>query len=245
MTEPRRVPGRTDRPPRRTLLGRRPKHLRNALEATAAALLTGALGGVGLWTSAPAGAVTVSDWDRLAGCESGGQWNINTGNGYYGGVQFSASSWAAAGGPRYAGRADLATRAQQIAVASRLLAMQGWGAWPSCSERLGLRVVSTRFAGSLPGTSRPAATTHRAVTHAATTHAASRHAASTHPARVPGRASRTLSVPAYVVRPGDTLSGIAARHHVTGGWRALWSANRRTVANPNVIRAGQVLAVPA
>lgn len=78
-------------------------------------------------------------WDKLAQCESGGNWAINTGNGYYGGVQFAPSSWAAAGGTQYAPRADLATREQQIATAEKLLEMQGWGAWPACSARLGLR----------------------------------------------------------------------------------------------------------
>lgn len=78
-------------------------------------------------------------WDALAQCESGGNWQINTGNGYYGGVQFSPSSWEAAGGTQYAPRADLATREQQIATAEKLLEMQGWGAWPACSAQLGLR----------------------------------------------------------------------------------------------------------
>lgn len=77
-----------------------------------------------------------SVWDALAQCESGGNWAINTGNGYYGGLQFSLSSWAAAGG---SGMPHHASRAEQIRVAENLLAMQGWGAWPACSSRLGLR----------------------------------------------------------------------------------------------------------
>lgn len=75
-------------------------------------------------------------WDRLAQCESGGNWSINTGNGYYGGLQFSQSSWEAVGGT---GRADQASRAEQIARAEQLKAQQGWGAWPACSSKLGLR----------------------------------------------------------------------------------------------------------
>ncbi|MFV0137816.1 transglycosylase family protein [Streptomyces sp. HMX87] len=69
------------------------------------------------------------DWDAIAACESGGDWQANTGNGHYGGLQFAQSSWVAAGGRKYAPRADLATRAEQIAVAKRLAALQGLSAW--------------------------------------------------------------------------------------------------------------------
>jgi LysM repeat protein len=75
-------------------------------------------------------------WDRLAQCESGGNWGINTGNGYSGGLQFSAGTWRANGG---SGSAHNASRAEQIRVAERVRASQGWGAWPACSSKLGLR----------------------------------------------------------------------------------------------------------
>ncbi|MGU3502800.1 transglycosylase family protein [Mycobacterium sp. C31M] len=78
-------------------------------------------------------------WDALAGCESGGNWAINTGNGYFGGVQFDQNTWERQGGLRYAQRADLATREEQIAIAEVTRARQGWGAWPTCSARLGSR----------------------------------------------------------------------------------------------------------
>jgi hypothetical protein len=81
-------------------------------------------------------AVGGSVWDRLAQCESGGNWATNTGNGYSGGLQFSAGTWQANGG---SGSAYTASRAEQIRVAQRVQASQGWGAWPSCSSRLGLR----------------------------------------------------------------------------------------------------------
>jgi hypothetical protein len=84
---------------------------------------------------APAPAPT-HDWDAVALCESGGDWSINTGNGYYGGLQFSASTWLAYGGGAYAPRADLATRSEQIAVAEKVLAAQGAGAWPTCGRNL-------------------------------------------------------------------------------------------------------------
>ncbi|MGV9824200.1 transglycosylase family protein [Gordonia sp. NPDC003429] len=83
----------------------------------------------------PAGSV----WDSLAQCESTGNWAINTGNGFYGGIQFDQNTWDRWGGQEYAARPDLATREEQIDIASKTLAAQGWGAWPACSSRLGLR----------------------------------------------------------------------------------------------------------
>ncbi|MBD1321224.1 resuscitation-promoting factor [Gordonia hankookensis] len=79
-----------------------------------------------------------SVWDQLAQCEATGNWAINSGNGFYGGVQFDQNTWERWGGLEYAPRADLATREEQIAVASKTQAAQGWGAWPSCSSKLGL-----------------------------------------------------------------------------------------------------------
>lgn len=78
-------------------------------------------------------------WDALASCEAGGNWAINTGNGFYGGVQFDQNTWERNGGLRYAQRADLATREEQIAIAEMTRARQGWGAWPVCSGRVGVR----------------------------------------------------------------------------------------------------------
>ncbi len=78
-------------------------------------------------------------WDAIAGCEAGGNWAINTGNGYFGGVQFDQGTWERNGGLRYAPRADLATREEQIAVAEVTRERQGWGAWPVCSGRAGAR----------------------------------------------------------------------------------------------------------
>ncbi|MDO5453674.1 MAG: transglycosylase family protein [Corynebacterium sp.] len=80
-----------------------------------------------------------SVWDALAQCESNGNWSINTGNGYHGGLQFSASTWAAYGGTQYAPTADQASREQQIAIAQKTQAGQGWGAWPACTSKLGIR----------------------------------------------------------------------------------------------------------
>jgi hypothetical protein len=88
--------------------------------------------------SASPSAAATSAWDKLASCESGGNWGINTGNGYYGGLQFADGTWDGNGGERYASRADLATRAEQIVVASRVLEGRGWSPWPACSSRMGL-----------------------------------------------------------------------------------------------------------
>ena len=78
-------------------------------------------------------------WDASSRCEAGGNWAINSGNGYYGGVQFDQNTWERSGGLRFAPRADLASREEQIAVAQVTQARQGWGAWPVCSGRAGAR----------------------------------------------------------------------------------------------------------
>jgi resuscitation-promoting factor RpfA len=78
-------------------------------------------------------------WDQLAQCESNGNWHINTGNGFYGGLQFMHSTWLSMGGDRYAYWPHEATREQQIAIATELQAAYGWGQWPACSSKLGLR----------------------------------------------------------------------------------------------------------
>ena len=118
--------------------------------------VTGAIMGVaGIAATGTANAAPDSDWDRLAQCEAGGNWAINTGNGYQGGLQFSPSTWNAHGGGQYAATANQATREQQIVVAERVLATQGWGAWPSCSSSLGLSSGATER--SAPATTAPQA----------------------------------------------------------------------------------------
>jgi hypothetical protein len=98
---------------------------------------TGAvIGGGGIALAGHASAATDGEWDRVAGCESGGNWGINTGNGYHGGLQFSQGTWAAHGGGEFAPTANQATREQQIAVGERVLASQGRGAWPVCGHGL-------------------------------------------------------------------------------------------------------------
>jgi resuscitation-promoting factor RpfA len=109
--------------------------IKNFLRTLCAAVASLALAvGIGVTFSVPAEAASKSVWDKVAACESGGRWRINTGNGYFGGLQFSRGTWRAFGGGRYAPRADKATKAEQIAIARRVLAVQGPGAWPHCSK---------------------------------------------------------------------------------------------------------------
>ncbi|WP_432548576.1 LysM peptidoglycan-binding domain-containing protein [Kineococcus sp. SYSU DK004] len=210
----------------------RPRTLRRALLAAAAA---GAAGAALVGPVSSASAAPESEWDRLAVCESGGNWAINTGNGYHGGLQFSPRTWSGFGGGQFARYAYQATREQQIVVAERVLAKQGWRAWPSCSRKLGLRGAADPVGAEqrLLNPAPPAPVWESApapIPAAAPAEAA--------PAAAPG--GRTA-----VVAPGDTLYRIAARNGVAGGWAALYDANRGTIgANPAHIRVGQVLVLP-
>lgn len=102
------------------------------------AVLAGGMAAGGATMAAPAAnAASPAAWNQVAQCESGGDWHINTGNGYYGGLQFSAQTWSGYGGGDYAATADQATRGQQIEIGERVLAGQGAGAWPNCGGPLG------------------------------------------------------------------------------------------------------------
>jgi len=159
------------------------------------------------------------NWDGVAQCESGGNWAINTGNGYFGGLQFSQSTWQAYGGSAYASRADLASKAGQIAVAERVLSGQGVGAWPVCGAKLsgGTSAPAPRPAPAPAPVAHAAAPVHQAAAAAPVTGAS------------------------YVVRSGETLNEIAAAHGVAGGWQALFQMNGARISDPNLIFAGQQL----
>lgn len=119
-------------------MGIRGKHRRpNAASRTIARVVVAglAVGAPLALANAPAQAAPGVNWDAIAQCESGGNWSINTGNGYYGGLQFSLSTWRAYGGT---GMPHEASREEQIAVAKRVQASQGWGAWPACTAKLGI-----------------------------------------------------------------------------------------------------------
>ncbi|HEY3535786.1 MAG TPA: transglycosylase family protein [Pedococcus sp.] len=142
---------------------RKPNPLKRRVTGVAVAGVATVAGGMATASSAQASSV----WDRVAACESGGNWHINTGNGFYGGLQFTRSTWNGFGGGRYASRADLATRSEQISVAQRVLAAQGPGAWPTCGARAGL----TRSNGGASGGASTAAAS-RSATRTAVHHSA-------------------------------------------------------------------------
>jgi resuscitation-promoting factor RpfA len=191
-----------------------------------------------LLASAPAHADSVN-WDAIAQCESGNNWSINTGNGFYGGLQFTQGTWNAYGGGKYAATANNASRSQQIAVAEKVLAGQGIGAWPVCGKRSGSSAsyTSRNTEGSSSRSSQRSESSTRS--QSGTTHKKyypKKHR--THQSDATVRTS-TAGTGSYVVKAGDTLSKLAASHNVNGGWRAIWAANRSSIADPNLIFVGQ------
>jgi resuscitation-promoting factor RpfA len=191
--------------------------------------------GIGLVTAAPAEAAATTVWDRVAQCESGGNWKINTGNGFYGGVQFAAGTWKAYGGKTYASQAHLATKAEQIAIARRVLAGQGPGAWPVCSRRAGLTKSNGKADRNAAPASNPGASKTQNVTDSkkkiAKKSTQKKYSAT-------GKTGKIVHV-----KRGDTLRKIAKRYHVKGGWKGLWKLNKKTIKNPNLIYLGQVLKI--
>ncbi|MFR9673747.1 transglycosylase family protein [Streptomyces sp. TR06-5] len=185
-----------------------------------------------LISASNARAASVDTWEQVAQCESSGNWGINTGNGYYGGLQFSQSSWEAAGGTRYASRADLATKNQQISVAEELLEMQGPGAWPICGSQGGLTSTAPSADVAPEPAPQPPAPQETAPQPAPPQPSAPQQ-------NTQGPAS---SGTAYTVRSGDTLSGIAAAHGTT--WQQIYRDNRSVVGgDPDLILPGQQLVI--
>ncbi|WP_121745652.1 transglycosylase family protein [Streptomyces sp. E2N166] len=211
------------------------------------ASLTVTAGGAGLalplMGTGTAQAADVETWDKVAACESTSDWDINTGNGYYGGLQFTQSTWEAFGGTEYAPRADLATRDQQIAIAEKVLDGQGPGAWPVCSERAGLSrggdAPDIRPAGGAGTGKSPERTAKKSTERSA---GKSDSVKDVQPQITPQ--SRAGKARMYTVVTGDTLSGIADTQQVRGGWRGLYEANRDAIGtDPDLILPGQRLAV--
>ena len=230
----------------------RGRHRKPSTHARTIGLATAPLVALIPLAAAPAAeAATTGTWDRLARCESGGNWNINTGNGYYGGLQFSYGTWLSNGGGRYAKYAHRASKGEQIAVAERLLDDRGWSPWPACSRKLGLDRSDAK--GSPNGTPERASrsTARKAPSKKKATSTKSHRAAS--PSATKKKAVRSKAKPVsarrasgkiYTVRRGDTLSGIAARRDVPGGWQKIYRINRATIGkNPGLIRPGQRLAL--
>ncbi|MFF8925723.1 transglycosylase family protein [Streptomyces longwoodensis] len=230
------------------------KHRRPSKATRAAALagVTGVAIAAPLMAAGNASAATASEWDAVAQCESGGNWSINTGNGYYGGLQFSASTWAAYGGTAYASTADKASKSQQIEIAEKVLASQGKGAWPVCGKGLsgastgGSSSSSSSSSGSNSSSSGSNSTSTRSEDQAAS-RSSERPAASTKSQK----SQKTVTTPTgkkvkkgdgeYKVVTGDTLSTIAAKHHVQGGWEKLFQLNKDIVEDADLIYPGQQL----
>ncbi|MEV4660025.1 transglycosylase family protein [Micromonospora sp. NPDC049301] len=203
---------------------------RVAVGTLAVGAITGAVALFGPAAPAQAGV----NWDAIAQCESSGNWHINTGNGYYGGLQFSQSTWAGYGGKKYAARADLASRGEQIAIAEKVLDGQGIGAWPTCGRKGGSSGGSAAKSSST-STSKSDSTAKPRERSSRGEQPATRN----HRRTAPATDGRT-----YLVKPGDTLSKIAQAHQVGGGWQALYERNRQLVgADPGLIFPGQRLAL--
>lgn len=189
-------------------------------------------------TAAAPTATSTSTWDALAQCESGGNWSTNTGNGFSGGLQFTQSTWAANGGT---GSPASASREQQIAVAQNVQASQGWGAWPACAAKLGLSGGGGAATApvQVPAAPVQAAPVQTVPAQAAPVQAAPVQAAPRHVAPV------AVSGETYTVQSGDSLSKIAEKLDIKGGWQTLADANADTISDPNLVLAGQILQLPA
>ncbi len=176
-------------------------------------------------------------WEKVAACESSGKWNTNTGNGYFGGLQFTQSTWEAYGGRAYAPRADLASPSEQVAVAEKVLAGQGPGAWPHCGPRAGLARGDAQPHGAAHGGGdQPRAERTGSDVPEDEESRTSKDKAER------ARAERLKKQTTYEVVSGDTLSGIADARSVEGGWRRLYDWNRSTVGDdPDLILPGQHL----
>jgi resuscitation-promoting factor RpfA len=200
--------------------------------------LAGVVAGAPMALTLPAEAAP--NWDALAQCESGGRWNINTGNGYSGGLQFAPSTWAAYGGTQYASSAAGASRDQQIAVAQRVLAGQGPGAWPACSRKTGWHNGAGAVAAKAPARS-TAKAAPKSTAKAAPKPAAAPKKVTAKAAPAPAKAAVAPRNGAdYTVKPGDTLSGIAAAHGIKG-WTVIFDRNRNIISDPDLIFPGQQL----
>jgi len=229
------------------LLSGKGKHRRPS-KATRIATLAGvttAAVAVPLMGATGASAATASEWDAVAQCESGGDWSINTGNGYYGGLQFSASTWAAYGGTAYASTASQASKSQQIAVAEKVLAGQGKGAWPSCG--VGLSGASTGGAPAPSNSGDSGQSTSQSQPQQSTKSSEERASRS----QERSTAKKTVETPTgkkvkkgdgeYKVVKGDTLSEIAEKKNVKGGWAKLYKLNDDIVDDADFIFPGQQL----
>lgn len=201
----------------------------NAVRRTIArVVLTGVAVGAPLAAAPAFASADPVNWDAIAQCESGGNWSISTGNGYYGGLQFSMSTWKANGG---SGNPANASREEQIRVANNVLQSQGIGAWPVCGKKAGASgggsAAPAKSKAKAPATSNNGSGSKKAPAKSA-----------------PVAPALVASNPAgdYTVVAGDSLSKIATAQNVPGGWAALYEKNKQYIGDPNLIVPGQKLA---
>lgn len=181
--------------------------------------IAGAVVAAPIAVAAPANA---ADWDQLAQCESSGNWSANTGNGFSGGLQFTPSTWAAYGGTQYASNAKDASREEQIAVAEKVLASQGPGAWPGCTSKTSWTSGST--SGGSSSSSEKSSSSKKS----------SKSTTSTK------KKSTVKSNGAdYTVQAGDTLGKIASQYGVD--YQDIFERNSNVLSDPNLIFPGQQL----
>jgi hypothetical protein len=211
-------------------------------------------------------------WDQVAQCESGGRWNISTGNGHYGGLQFTPSTWKAYGGGKYASTANKATKEQQIEIARKVLAGQGPGAWPHCGRKAGLTRAHAQV-GAANETAKPTgkpapklapkpggeaakgkhtdkttdkgrdkALDKKASKYQSTVKPPRKHSGKPH-GKVEHGATKAAQGK-LMVHSGDTLSKLANSRNIKGGWRKLYEANKDQLSSPHLIHPGQELALP-
>ena len=193
-----------------------------------------------------------STWDALAECESGGDWSINTGNGYYGGLQFLPSTWEAYGG---SGNPADASKAEQIRVAENVVEGQGWGAWPACSAQLGLSGHTPPSGGEAASEPEEAPaeeenqqeqSQEQGSEQAQESESAEGSQQESAPETAPAPQQRSVegSGEEYVVEAGDTLS-IIAQEQELNSWEDLYHLNSDSIDDPNLIFADQTLEIPA
>lgn len=203
---------------------------KNTIRVASLAATAALAGGLGALSSVPASANDGGvNWDAVAQCESGGNWSINTGNGYYGGLQFTQSTWTANGGT---GNPANASRDQQIAVAENVLRTQGIGAWPVCGARGGSSYVPPK----VTTVTQSSTTSNYAPKYAAPKYSTANNDSAPVTGYTPKRATGEHT---YAIQPGDTLEQIAAAHNTT--WVDLFELNMDTISNPDLIYAGATI----
>lgn len=200
------------------------KHARStsARRAITRIAVAGAAVAAPLAVAVPANAASQSTWEAVAQCESSGDWHINTGNGFSGGLQFTQSTWSAFGGTEYASNAAQASKAQQIAVAERVLQAQGPGAWPVCSQEAGLTASGSAQHQDVSGGGE----------------SDTQQQARSAPSSDDGGSD---SGKTYTVEAGDTLSEIGHRFGVS--WQDILADNADALHGKTLIMPGQQLQI--